>query len=33
MNTIEELSPESFTYELYEQDFGHRLGIYIDPAR
>lgn len=28
MNKIEELSPEIFTYELYEVDFGSRIGIY-----
>lgn len=25
---IEEISPELFTWELYEPDFGHRLGLY-----
>jgi hypothetical protein len=28
MNAIEELNPECFTYDNYELDFGHRLGIY-----
>lgn len=27
---LEELNPETFTYDNYEMDFGHRLGLYHD---